>query len=261
VPSKPNVFDAWPQIARRVLSARHILLFLDFDGSLVPLQDHPDRAVLGHSGRQILARLARHPKITMVVISGRQRADVQRRVNVDGALYLGLHGWESHNSAPHKKSVRTRLRPVLRALTEHLKDESGVWIEDKQAAVVVHYRNAPLRAVQRARQRVRETLRDFQPDIHCQRGKGVWEILPISNQGKSAAVQKLVESCSHATECIYIGDDHSDEMAFAALPKGLTMRVGPAHRTRARFLLRDPDEVLRFLLALDKTLSRTKGKE
>ena len=250
--------SAWLQIARRVRAARHVLLFLDFDGSLVPLRDHPDLAVLSRAGRWTLGRLARHPKITLVVISGRQRADVRRRVNVKGALYLGLHGWEGRHNASHKRDIHRRLRPVLRALTRRLGREPGIWIEDKQAALVVHYRKAAKPAVRRARQEVRETLRAFEPEFHCLGGKDIWEILPTSNQGKNAAVRKLVKSCSARTEWIYIGDDHSDERAFAVLPQGLTMRVGPARRTRARFRLHDSGEVLHFLQSLENAL---RGRE
>jgi trehalose-phosphatase len=46
---------------------------------------------------------------------------------------------------------------------------------------------------------------------------------------------------------IYLGDDTTDESAFAELRRGITVRVGGHRRTKARFYLRNPDEVMGFL--------------
>jgi trehalose-6-phosphatase len=48
-----------------------------------------------------------------------------------------------------------------------------------------------------------------------------------------------------------VGDDVTDERAFAAVPHGLTIRVGRKLLTRARYLLRDPEEVKLFLQELE----------
>jgi trehalose-phosphatase len=257
LPMKPNALEKWPQIARQVRTARHIILFLDFDGSLVPLRELPEQARLGPDGRRILTRLARHPRITAVIISGRQRDDLRRRVNVSGALYLGLHGWEGSNSAVRKKSMQRRLRPVARMLARQLGQEPGIRIEDKEAAIAVHYRGAHRNAIRRAQRTLRAVLKAFPADLHCVRGKSVWEIMPRAIQGKNTAVQKVLDACPFAPVCIYIGDDHSDEKAFAVLPQGLTVRVGPTQQTRARFRLRNPGEVMRFLNALEGTVSQS----
>jgi trehalose 6-phosphate phosphatase len=54
---------------------------------------------------------------------------------------------------------------------------------------------------------------------------------------------------------IYVGDDASDEAAFAALPSGITVHVGSARHTAARYSLRDPGEVRSFLQRLEGELS------
>jgi trehalose 6-phosphate synthase/phosphatase len=57
-----------------------------------------------------------------------------------------------------------------------------------------------------------------------------------------------------------IGDDSTDEDMFAVLPYwGYSFRVG-AHRTRARFRMGDPAEVLEFLRELADTANDNTDK-
>jgi trehalose 6-phosphate phosphatase len=79
------------------------------------------------------------------------------------------------------------------------------------------------------------------------RGDKVWEILPRQIDGKGSTVLALLSQEPPTTLPIFVGDDLTDERAFAVLPHGLTVRVGKNLRTRARFLLRDPEEVKLFL--------------
>jgi trehalose 6-phosphate phosphatase len=82
------------------------------------------------------------------------------------------------------------------------------------------------------------------------RGHKVWELLPRQIRGKGAAVSALLASLPRPTLPIFVGDDATDESAFRALPRGLTIRVGKHPRTAARFRLQSPDEVKMFLLKL-----------
>jgi trehalose-phosphatase len=54
---------------------------------------------------------------------------------------------------------------------------------------------------------------------------------------------------------IYVGDDLTDEPAFVALRRGITVRVGNFSRTKARFRLRDPEEVCTFLKRMEEEVS------
>jgi trehalose-phosphatase len=46
---------------------------------------------------------------------------------------------------------------------------------------------------------------------------------------------------------IYIGDDTTDEDGFAALPQGITIRVGDASQTAACYVVPDVPSVRQFL--------------
>ena len=83
-------------------------------------------------------------------------------------------------------------------------------------------------------------------------GKKIWEVLPPEVLGKFAAVQDVLAKMPRGTAAIYIGDDETDEGAFAVLKNQVTVRVGAAGRTRARYFLPAPPDVLRFLSRLDR---------
>ena len=79
----------------------------------------------------------------------------------------------------------------------------------------------------------------------------MWEILPHQIDGKGSAIRGLLSQEPPSTLPIIVGDDLTDERAFAVLPCGQTVRVGKNLRTRARYLLRDPEEVKVFLQKLE----------
>jgi trehalose-phosphatase len=206
---------------------------------------------LDDSGQRLLQRLARHPRVTLVLISGRRRADLRRRVNVPGARYLGLHGWELGDGHSARPGTQRLMRMARRMLAERLRGLPGIWIEDKGPVFVAHYRGATLATTRRARQIVRETLEWLEPDLRVLAGRKVWEVLPQELRGKGVAVCRLLEELPRPTLSIFIGDDVSDERAFAALRGELTVRVGRPRRTRAHFRLRNPIEVRTFLEKLE----------
>src|SRR5437868_13110976 len=89
-----HLFSCWDVVAQRLRQAPAIALFLDFDGTLSPLCPRPEDVRLSGAMRNIVATLARKPRVRVWVISGRRRADVHDRSRIPGMQYLGLHGWE-----------------------------------------------------------------------------------------------------------------------------------------------------------------------
>jgi trehalose-phosphatase len=138
-----------------------------------------------------------------------------------------------------------------RLLAARLKDVAGIRIEDKNLCFTVHYRGVSSRNVGRARAILGAVLAPFGSAIRMLEGKKVWEILPTEAGGKGVAVQDALAKLHSRVLPIYIGDDVTDEYAFAALPQGLTVRVGRPGRTKARYWLRNPSEVKEFLARLN----------
>ncbi len=246
-----HLFDCWPQVVRSLHSAQSFVLFVDFDGTLTPLRERPsDVPPLDPSWRGLLRRLARNKRLTFYVISGRRLAELRKLVPVPGVRLLGLHGWEGRDVPPLEKE-RGMVRKARQLLQQRLSKIPQIWLEDKGLGLAVHYRGAPLWSIRLARPIVLNVARILRPHIHILRGDKVWEILPRQIDGKGTSVRALLSQESPGTLPIFIGDDLTDEHAFAVLPHGLTVRVGKNLRTRARFLLRDPEEVKVFLQKLE----------
>jgi trehalose 6-phosphate phosphatase len=241
------LFKDWKRVAELLRSAKSIVLFLDFDGTLAPLRRRPqDVMPLSLPLRLLLDRLCRMPLTHVHVISGRTLADLQRLVPVAGVHLLGLHGYEGRMSGkmPGDRRLLARVKDMLE---RNLPMTKRIWIEDKKLGLAVHYREASAAAVRRARPVIREACERFSPQIHLLEGKKVWELLPAAIKGKGPAVLALTVHQRRPVLPVFVGDDTTDEMAFAALPHGLTIRVGERKRTKARFYLRNTGEVKLFL--------------
>jgi len=246
-----HLFDCWPQVAPAIHSAQRLALFMDFDGTLVALRRRPsDVKPLDLPLRRVLRRLARHKSLGVYVISGRPLTDLRRLVPVADVHLLGLHGWEGRDVPPLAEERRL-LRIARRRLDQSLSNTPQIRLEDKGLGLGVHYRGAPPRAVRRARTMVGEVLRTLGPQIHLLRGHKVWELLPRQISGKGSAVSALLSKLPEPTLAIFVGDDATDESAFKLFPRGLTIRVGENCRTKARFFLRNPEELKMFLLKLE----------
>jgi trehalose 6-phosphate phosphatase len=246
-------FDCWRQTAAQFRAAGAVALFLDFDGTLAALRRRPEEARLSQRTRRIVGRLALNRRVEVWVISGRRVADVRVRVQLPRVHYLGLHGWEGRPRAPLSAETSRLLEGTKLKLASVLSGLQGIRLEDKGPVFTVHYRGASEPQIGRARASVLAVsdaagLRV----IPC---RCSWEILPRSIGDKGTAVERELRLFRRRALPVYLGDDASDEPAFAALPNGVTIRVGRCALTHAKFQLRDPHEVRSFLERLEAELS------
>lgn len=245
-----HLFDRWPEVAQRLHAAKHIALLLDLDGTIVPIQPRPEMVRLGLTTRRLIGRLAKHSKLTVCIVSGRRLADLRRRAKVPRVRYVGLHGWEWDNktSVPSKNEILEQTKHLLR---EELGSLVGIRLEDKGISFAVHYRSATARVARRAGVLLRETLKPFGTYLRVLEGKKVWEVLPPEVGGKGRAARRLLAELPRGTLPIHVGDDTTDEAAFAELRRGITVRVGGHYGSKARFYLRNPKEAIVFLRRLE----------
>lgn len=251
-----QLLQAWSSVADRLHQATSLALFLDFDGTLAPLASDPRGAVILPAARAALLRLARHPWVHAWVISGRRRENLQEMVGaVPGLTLLGVHGSDSGASGAFlRKGVLRTIADARRELASGLNGKSGILIEDKGMAFAVHHRNADADAIGRARRLLDRVLSKHPGELRILPGDRVWEVLPRQIRGKGDAVRHQWHLRSPQALPIYVGNDRTDESAFAALAQGITARVGAAKPTRAQYALRDCAEVARFLEQLGKEL-------
>lgn len=260
------LFDNLGGIEARITVSGRILLFLDFDGTLAPIVDDPALAQTSQETREVLMALSRRENLVLAIVSGRSLTDVRARVDIPGLIYAGNHGMEIHAGLlsflePCAAAQRQELQRILQDLTAKLDSISGVLVENKGITASVHYRQVGQGRLQEVERRVRAALAPWGHRFRLTEGKKVLEIRPRLGWHKGSAVQWIRRRIEGANAlAIYVGDDRTDEEAFATLLDGITIRVGAFDRTLARFRVSDPAEVLEFLKWLNMRLSATQQK-
>ena len=245
---------ATPQVILDAAGGRRLALFLDYDGTLTPIVERPEDAVLSAEMRAVLRRLAqRH---TVAVVSGRDLEDVRARVGIDGIHYAGSHGFDiagPKGSHQHEaaRAAAARLAAAAHDIDRDTARLEGVQVERKRFAVAVHFRRAPQQrdAVERA---VDGALARH-AGLRKTGGKMIFELRPDVDWDKGRAVLWLIEELGLADAIpVYIGDDVTDEDAFRALAgRGLGVAVQETPQpTAAGYTLRDPDQVRALLAGL-----------
>jgi trehalose-phosphatase len=247
-------FRAFHQIVAQLKKAKTRILLLDLDGTLVRIRKRPEDVRVSKKAKAVLARLAILPNTTVAILSGRNAQSLKTLINVKSLRYFGLHGAEQGGKpARISGEQRKALREAKRRARQNLADFPGISVEDKGYGFTVHYREADPAAIRDADQALQAILAPLRHALHLLHGKKVWEVLPLQIPGKGETMKKVVAD-SPAAALAYIGDDEPDEPAFAALEGQVTIRVGNNPETHARFFLRGPGEVLRFLSMLEREL-------
>ncbi len=249
-----SVLDSWREISSRVRAAKNIALFLDFDGTLVGFRSRPHLVKLSARARRALGELATHRAIRVMVVSGRRRESLLQFVKVPGVFLHGLYGSENEDDLTLPKAATGKMSQARAALASLPHHAPGIFIEEKGISLAVHFRDASPQSERRARARLRKLLAGCRPHLTIIRAGNVWELVPSSVRGKGHAVRVLLQELGAAFLPIYIGDDLTDEPAFRALRKGITILVGSRRPTSAHFSLRNPAQVSTFLERLERLL-------
>jgi trehalose 6-phosphate phosphatase len=226
-----------------------VLLGLDVDGVLAPIVGHADDARLTTGIAERLADLAGHGELRVAVVSGRSLADLGRFAFPPGVIVMGSHGMEADG-------VPIELTPTEAWRLERLHELSGravatagdgAWAESKPASVAVHVREADDEAGRLALDRLAEAIEHVEGATSIA-GSAVLEVF-ARRASKGEALRTLR---GDAATVVFVGDDVTDEHAFATLrPGDVAIKVGDAD-TIAAHRLRDPAAVQAFLDALSK---------
>ena len=253
------LFDEWDTI-RDKIKDDCLFIFLDFDGTLVPIAQTPEKAVLHKKAKGLLRKLADSSKLKLAVISGRALGDIKNKVGIKNIIYSGNHGLEIQGPRIKFESKVSRkqesiIRYIYKETVNKLSGIKGVFIEDKGLSVSVHYRLVNAKDFQKLSniliEIVEPSIAQEKIKINC--GKQVYEIRPQVSWNKGKAVLWLLAKQQSKIGKkkvfpIYLGDDLTDEDAFTRLKdKGLTIFVGEAGNSQAQYYLRNTEEVTVFL--------------
>ncbi|WP_409329461.1 trehalose-phosphatase [Trujillonella humicola] len=245
-----DLATALPRLAAR----RPLLVASDYDGVLAPLVGDPSAAVPLPGVDAVLDRLAGHEGVTVALVSGRGVADLQAVSGLAGPYrWVGSHGAEfdgplTGELAERRDELAERLAPLVAATP-------GGRLEVKPASVAVHVRQVTDRPAATALLEAARAQAD--PHLTLKPGKEVLEIA-VTDADKGSSLRRLREELG-AAAVLYLGDDLTDEDAFAVLgPDDVGVKVGPGD-TVAGFRVADPERALALLTALDAALARPAG--
>ena len=314
--SAPAVSTPAEVALRDLATAESLLLALDFDGVLAPLQDDPSTSRMVPESAAAVEALARLPRTRVALVSGRDIATLRRLSAAPDSVWLiGSHGAEAElgNDSAHDAGAEhdgggtesrhgsgvirsPELTPaeaeMLAAIDAHLDafehalpdtdgtpgstaanataragsaDDTGstdgavstdgtsdFLIEAKPYSRTVHTRGIAPEAAAALHEHATEVVEEF-PDIRVIEGHDITE-LAVKQATKGDGV-RLLARAGRPTALGYLGDDVTDEDAFAALDEltdarvldaALTVKVGPA-QTRASWRIADPGAVAEML--------------
>src|SRR5947209_19330100 len=260
-------------LARR-FAGKQPAVFPDDDGTLTPTRDRPEDAVISDSMRKAVRRLAE--RVSVVVVSGRDRRVVQELMGLDSLIVAGSHGfdiWSPTGGSIQREegaSCEGLLREVEAKLRAELANIPGALVEPKKSSVAAHFRLVLQEQRPRVKELIDAILNEHPEELKVTPGKMVFEIQPRLDWDKGKAVLYLLKALDLDRDDVvpvYLGDDITDADAFRALAgRGIGNLVGSAddpetagHTTAADYVLNtigEVEEFLNSLTALDSALGK-----
>ncbi|WP_298134898.1 trehalose-phosphatase [Acidiferrobacter sp.] len=225
------------------------LLVLDYDGTLAPFTERREDAVFYVGVAPLLAAIARQgTKIAFV--SGRPAEDLAARIPLKGVEVFGAHGLEHITPSGDltRASLPASVQRWLDTGAERIAAAGFPWaLERKHGALAIHWRGAHPDAHRGLKELACDMARGIPEPIQGLAFDGGFEFR-ARGRDKGTAIADLIARHPRSAMA-YLGDDMTDEDAFAALPQaGLGVLVAAAPRaTHAQLWLRPPDELRAFL--------------
>lgn len=263
---------------RELVTAERVLIALDFDGVLAPLQDDPETSRILPESAAAIAALSTIPGTRVALVSGRDIATLRRLAEPPEDVWIvGSHGAEVDlGTAARSPELTAAESSMLSAIDDHLDsfahtlpveavgaDEAveapsatGFRVERKPYSRTVHTRGFDAAFASALHEHAVAVQQEF-PDIRVIEGHDITE-LAVKQATKGDGLRELM-TAEAATAVAYFGDDVTDEDAFAELERlsadhpaaVLGVKVGPAP-TRAPVRIADPDAVAALLARLAK---------
>ncbi|XP_022554297.1 probable trehalose-phosphate phosphatase I isoform X2 [Brassica napus] len=264
----PSALEMFEKI-KEASGGKQIVIFLDYDGTLSPIVDDPDKAFMSSKMRRTVKKLAKC--FPTAIVTGRCLDKVYNFVKLAELYYAGSHGMDIKGPAKgfsrHKRVKQSLLyQPasdylpmideVYRQLLEKTKSTPGVIVENNKFCASVHFRCVDEKKWSELVLQVRSVLKEY-PRLKLNQGRKVFEIRPMIEWDKGKALEFLLESLgfgnSNNVFPVYIGDDRTDEDAFKMLRdrgEGCGVLVSKYPKdTDASYYLQDPSEASDEFLA------------
>ncbi|CAN8234015.1 unnamed protein product [Cochlearia groenlandica] len=264
-PSALNMFDEIINVAK----GKKIVMFLDYDGTLSPIVEDPDKAYITHEMREVVKDVALN--FPTAIVTGRSIDKVRRFVKLNEIYYAGSHGMDIESPTNENINCQSNqgvlfqsasefvpmIEKVVKILEEKTKWIPGAMVENNKFCMSVHFRRVDEKKWAELAEQVKSVLLDY-PKLKLTQGRKVLEIRPTIKWDKGQALNFLLKSLgfenSEDVVPVYIGDDRTDEDAFKVLrekKQGFGILVSKVPKeTNASYSLQDPSQVKEFLKRL-----------
>jgi trehalose 6-phosphate synthase/phosphatase len=241
-------------IISRYMTTKNRIIFLDYDGTLVGFKANIDDASPDEELLNLLEELTNDPLNTVVIISGRKHETLNHwfaHLKVD---MIAEHGaWQKKNGTEWQTlpllngQWKQEIETILNTYTDRT---PGSFIEDKSFSLVWHYRKVEEGLGELRANEIVNNLRVLAADkgLQIMPGNKVIEFRNLEvNKGKAA-----LNWLNDHDFILAMGDDHTDEDIFKALPSNaITIKVG-SNLSEAKFYLNDHSEVRKLLWSIIK---------
>ena len=228
------------------------LFLIDYDGTLTPLAKLPEMALLNEKTEGLIRNIVSDERNTVAIISGRGREFIEKQFENIGVILIAEHGFylkdpngEWTNNLEIDLSWKKKILPVLNNYVDRC---NGSMIEEKQASIVWHYRNADEEIASLRINDLKDDLTEIlksESKLQMLEGDKVLEVKSILYD-KGSAASVLINKDNYDF-ILAIGDDRTDEDLFKVIPRfGFTIKVG-SKPSKARFNIRNQSQIYEIL--------------
>jgi trehalose-phosphatase len=247
-------------LAKR-LSGRPLLMLLDVDGTLAPIAERPEFAVVPSETRRVVDALSKSPDTHVAIISGRGARDARRLVGLRDVWVIGNHGIEVarpnaepevHDEIAHFEKQIAEAAEECEAIAD---SAPGVLVEDKRWTVSVHYRLADRAIIPAVSAHVAQIAQRL--GLRVSVGKEILEVKPpveVTKGTASVDLARQIRALDDTGSVFFAGDDRTDEDGFIDLriakSSAVTVHVASDEdlpTTAAEFVVADTDEMKTLL--------------
>jgi trehalose 6-phosphate phosphatase len=239
---------------RELARTKRLLVALDFDGTLAPQVDDPEKARALPEAREAVLRLLGMPNTRVALVSGRSLTSLISVADLpDTALLVGSHGIEIRLDSPDDQvsldTAELRQVDLLGMVLGEVADSvDQVWLEPKPAGFALHTRLATEHNSRVAHLVARSEAAAEVGGLTIREGKNVLEF-SVRSTTKGEALEHL-RRYTHADAVFFAGDDVTDEDAFAALTADDVGLKSGEGSTLANFRVQGPAQVARAVALL-----------
>ena len=258
---------------KKIFEKKYLLIFCDFDGTLAPIAETPDKAAIPKKTKELLIKLSKITDCKIVIISGRDVKDLKAKILIKNVVYSGSHGLKIDGFGFKFKAIVSQkqknvLKTIKNILEDKLKNINGILLEDKEFSICIHYRLVNKKNISVVNDVINDVISLYEKNkaIKTKHGKKVLEIMTPVKWDKGKAALRILRKQRDLLKKkevfpVYFGDDKTDEDAFNVLKnKGLTVFVGKSKLSTVRITKSKSGKNMAFSHPPRRTLNSSLSK-